>query len=83
MRQRTGKRAVQINHMQPFCPRGRKARGNRAGIGAVDCLAPGVALAQAHALALAQINCRQNNHAGTVAMKFRSNCRPTAWLFSG
>ena len=77
-----GKGAVEIDHMQIFEPLRGKAAGLRRRIEVEHGGARHVALFEAHALAVLQIDGGEENH-GFHFRKFEISASPKRWLFSG
>src|SRR5436309_908793 len=77
-----GARAVQVDDVEPACPRGREAARHRDRVVAVHRLALEGPLEQSDATAAAEIDRGVDDHA-SWRTKLSSSRRPTCWLFSG
>ncbi len=77
-----GEGAIEIDHMQIFETLRGKACRLRRGIEVEHGCARHVALLEAHALAVFQIDGGKKNH-GFHFKKFEISASPKCWLFSG
>ena len=84
-----GDRAVQVDDMQALRALRGPVAGHRDRILREYRRAAHVALLQAHAAAVLQVNCRNDEHLvldgnqGRQRTKLERSCRPADWLFSG
>ncbi len=78
-----GKGAVEVHQVQAAAARVHPAPGHGYRVVGEHRAVFHQALAQAHALAVLEIDRGNNQHLPFHSRKLRNSCRPAVWLFSG